>query len=149
MLDYYQNCSVLDCAQLHSILWPFHNFDFAVIFPVTRLFPIPITLGLFVPCMTLFFAMLASFFVVRTGDRSAVRALTDTLAVGLLIVILFESGIYFLNHDWWDVHFSNLTAFPFSSITNFEIAVVSILVLAVIVTGESYEWLRQVAKMGN
>lgn len=128
-LDYDQNCSPYDCAVVHSWLVLIKNFDFSVVFPIINLFPIPLTLRLFGPTVVLFVTMLVAFFELRLNQRRLVRALEDTIELALLILILFEIGIYYLDPDWWQVHFSNLNSFPFNSITNEDVAVIAATIL--------------------
>ncbi len=122
-LDYDQNCTPWDCAAVHSSLIFFHNFDFSVVFPIINLFPIPLTLRLFVPTLVLFATMLVAFFELRLSRRRIYGALEDAIELALTIVVLFEIGIYYIDPDWWQVHFSNLSSYPFSSITNEDIAI--------------------------
>lgn len=129
MLDYYQNCAPTDCLAVQSALRIFHNLAFVAIFPVINLFPIPLTLRLFVPCLILFFLMLVSFYGLRLETGGWSRAFADTVELALTMVVLFETGLYFLDPYWWSVHFSNLSTFPFSSITNEGIAAVSLVCL--------------------
>jgi len=104
MLDYYQNCGA-NCLAVHSALSVFHNFDFAAVFPIINLFPIPLTLRLFVPCLILFAILLASFSMLRI-EKGLLRAALDVFDLALLVVVLFEAGLLFLAPDWWQVHFS-------------------------------------------
>lgn len=133
MLDYYQNCAPTDCLAVHSALGFFHSLAFAAIFPVINLFPIPLTLRLFVPSLALFSLMLTSFFGLKFKTRGLPSAFADTLELALSMVILFEAGLYFLDPYWWLIHFSNLNSFPFSSITNQEIAATSAVSFSAIV----------------
>lgn len=133
MLDYYQNCAATDCLAVHLALGFFHNLAFTAIFPVINLFPIPLTLRLFLPSLVLFFLMLASFLLLRIESRDLSVALVDTLELALVMVVLFEVGLYFLDPYWWLVHFSNINSFPFSLITNEEIGLASAVFLSMIV----------------
>ena len=63
-----------------------------------------------------------------------VESLLSTVELALVLVIAFETGLYFLGPDWWQVHFSNLNSFPFSTITNEDVTLISILILASLVT---------------
>lgn len=139
MLDYYQNCSMENCATVHYFLWPFHLFDFAVIFPIIDLFQLPITLRLSIPCLVLFSIFLVSFFALRI-HTGALTSLIETLLFGLFIVILFESGIYFLAPDWWNIHFSNVSFFPLSIISNYDVFLGSVPTLIIVL---SAMWIRR------
>jgi hypothetical protein len=131
-LDYYQNCSELDCAAVHAYLHFFDVFDFAVVFPIFKFFPMPITLRLFVPCVFLFSVMLLSFFGLRALEKGSFVAFMDSFQLALGMILLFEIGLYFLDPDWWLVHFSNITSFPFSVVTNEDIAITAAALLFVL-----------------
>lgn len=140
-LDYYQNCSETNCLAVRAAFGVFHNFDFAVVFPIIKYFPMPITLRLFIPCAFLYVLMLFSYFALRFPTKGVVGAFTDLVQLAVLIIFLFEVGLYFLDPDWWLIHFSNIETFPFSVVTNQEIAEAS-LALLLAITGAKFALVR-------
>ena len=134
-LDYYQNCAASDCAAVHSALDFFHTFDFAVIFPIVNLLPIPLTLRLFVPCFVLYATMVLSVFALRLPGKGFLLSLVDSIEFATSLVVLFEVGLYFVNPDWWYVHFSNFGTYPILLITNETLATISAAILLTIICG--------------
>ena len=137
-LDYYQNCAATDCAVVHASLAFFYELDFASVIPLINLLPIPLTLRLFVPSFILFSLMLISIFYlifVRNGVKSALIACIE---LTLSVEILFEAGLYFLDPGWWSVHFSNLSSFPFSAITNENLAIAAGSLLLIVLGGRIF-----------
>ncbi len=111
-----------------------YSFDYSYIISVVNSLPIPITLTLFIPCLTLFVLVLWSVVVLRSSQGFG-KSLVDSLQVRLLVVIVFETGLYFFDPTWWSVHVTNLNLYPFTLLTN-EIVFSSALVLLVV--GLSY-----------
>lgn len=117
LLDYDENCWVGDCAAVHHSLAAVYFFDYSYLVPIINALPIPITLTLFIPCLTLIVLVLWSVVVLRSGG-GLYGAIFDSLQVGLLIAVLFETGLYLVNPAWWQVHATNLNLYPFTMVTN-------------------------------
>ena len=88
--------------------------------------------------------MLVSFFGLRVPRKGSLVALVESIELALTIVILFEAGLYFLDPGWWQIHFSNLDSFPFSLITNEDIAAAAVLALSLILVSRAV--LRSLAR---
>jgi hypothetical protein len=145
-LDYYQNCSASDCAVVHSSLGFFYKLDFAALIPVVNRLPIPLMLRLLVPSLFLFSLMLFSFFMLMLYHNGLAFALMDTVELAFLVTILFEVGLYFLNPLWWQVHFSNLSTFPFSVVTNEDVAAIAGAALLITFGGRIVFWMSAAKK---
>lgn len=133
LLNYYYNCSEAVCATIHSVLSPVYLLDFALVFRVLDLFPAPYSVFLFVQCAYLFLLLLGSFAVLRLR-RGVGHALFDSFQLGLFSLALYESGIFFLDSGWWNVHVTVFGGYPVSEITNENLFLLaSILLIACLV----------------
>lgn len=117
LLDYDENCSIRDCAAVHHALASVYSFDYSYLVPIINSMPIPITLTLFVPCLALFTLILWSMVVLRSSG-GFFTAILESFQVLVFAIILFEIGLYYLDPDWWTVHATNLSLYPFTVITN-------------------------------
>jgi hypothetical protein len=118
MLSYYENCSITNCAKVHSYLGWFDWFDYKHVITSIKWIPIPLTLGLIVPCMFLFGILLFCVVLLRIG-HGIKQAHLGGYFTGLFVILLYESGIHFMAPDWWTSQFSNLVAGTFLvSVTN-------------------------------
>ncbi len=118
MLNYYENCSITNCAKVHAYLGWFDWFDYKYIIPSIKWIPIPLPLGLIIPCSFLFGLMLLPIIWLRIS-HGARQALLEGYFSGLLVILMYESGIRFLAPDWWRSQFSNIAeGTPFVSVTN-------------------------------
>ncbi len=134
LLDYDENCSVTDCAAVHHVLGAVSSFDYSYIVPVIDSLPIPLTLRLFIPCLTLFVLVLWSIVVLRSTQGFG-KAIFDSSQVGFLTIILFETGLYFFDRTWWNMHVTNLSFYPFTLVTN---KIVFSLVFVLFIVGLCY-----------
>ncbi len=128
LLDYYENCSMYNCAEVHHLLGWAYVFDYAYLVPTINSLSIPITLRLIVPCLALFAMALVSVFILKLQNRVG-KALFATFRVALIAILLFEGGLYYFSPDWWTIHFSNFSQYPFSIVTNEVIFYISLIVL--------------------
>jgi hypothetical protein len=135
-LNYYYNCSHADCASVHAALAPFYAFDFEYVFPATRMIHFPYIVVLFVECVYLYFIAIGSFVIFRMTQVHAWSSILDGLGFGFLILVVFETGIYFIDPGWWGVHVTNFIFYPLSLLTNESLFAISFVCFIIIIANK-------------
>ncbi len=79
--------------------------------------------------------MVLSVFALRLPGKGFLLSLVDSIEFATSLVVLFEVGLYFVDPDWWYVHFSNFGTYPILLITNETLATISAAILLTIICG--------------
>jgi len=138
LLNYYYNCSVADCITVHRILTPAYSFTVEFIFPLTKMISLPYMVILFVECVYFFSFSAISFAIFRATKVSMIKALSDGFKFACVILVIFETGIYFIDQGWWNVQVTSFIFYPLSLITNQDLLIISACLLGIVLAFERF-----------